>query len=104
MPDPNNHFHRIPYGDSQPARPLLGKLRHLPDFKPALLPINFRRDEQIDKETVAVVEINAVAVFGVILHSRPHAAPEGFEWRTECFEVSGLEREEINHHARVRIL
>ncbi len=70
-----------------------------------LLPREGRGDEEVDVQFIlSVVEINGVAVFGVVFNARAGAAPEGIEGRAIKFWIARPDGLEIRHHAIVRVL
>src|SRR5665647_757728 len=75
-PDAEGERDRFRSADDERRLRLFGEARFLTDLDAFFLPVELGGDEQVDEESAAVVEIDAVAVLGVVLHPRPRTAPE----------------------------
>ena len=82
---------RLLAGEGQPRGVAFGVLRLLAQGEAGLLPRQLRGDEQVDVQGLrCVMEVDTIAVLGVVLHARPHAAPERVERRAELLRAAGL--------------
>ena len=87
---------------SQPNPARRREIRLQPDDES--VPIQFRRDEQIDIQHFVIMEINAFPIFGMRFKTASDAAPERIIRCAVNFMCSCLQRKEIGYHSRFRIL
>jgi len=97
MSDPQRELLRRIDGEGQRRCLGIRPLRLLTDTHTARPPVHFRWNEQVDPQTVVIVEIDALVVFDVVLHAAPDATGETVVLRLVFLVMPRLEGKVIDH-------
>jgi len=107
MANPDGQRERSLAGEHEPCAAFLRILRLLPQLQTCVRPVQLRSHEQVHEQgRLAVVEVDALAVFRVILDAGADTAPEavfGSRVLLAAFLVV-TQRHEVAHHSRRRVL